>query len=386
MLKKIFKFINGYVIIEISGKNKERFINMCLYNMLGIYDVIPYGDKLRLKTNTADFKSMRRLVRKSGVRLRIVSKHGLRRHLYRYRHRYGFALSGLAVCIFFLLLPQYILCVEIDGAYNADSGAIMDILREHGVYTGARKSGIDDLTEIKNAVVFGVDGVNWAWLYDEGARMRLQIQESKPVPKMRTEKEPTDIIAACDGWVTSADIYHGERRVNAGMAVTAGQTLVSGKVAVFKEGYPEKYIYVHSDAKIIADTIRAAEGSFKNTETLRIKTGETKKRFTVTLFGRDFNLYRDISCGFKDYDLADNRKHLDIPVIGYTGISITTHEVAEINEVTRGLLEEKICRKLGTGAVKTDEKLSYKENKNGFRVELRMYLKENIGIEIPIEE
>ena len=41
MLKKIFKFPSGYVIIEIVGKNKEKFINMCLANNFLIWDVLP---------------------------------------------------------------------------------------------------------------------------------------------------------------------------------------------------------------------------------------------------------------------------------------------------------------------------------------------------------
>ena len=87
MLKKIFKFVKGYVIIEITGKNKERFINMCLHNNLGIYDILPSGDGIIMKADCADFFLMRRLVRKCRTRVRIVSKHGLRRHLLRYRRR-----------------------------------------------------------------------------------------------------------------------------------------------------------------------------------------------------------------------------------------------------------------------------------------------------------
>lgn len=398
MFKKIFKFVKGYVIIEVTGKNKERFINMCLHNNLGIYDILPSDDGIIMKSDCADFFLMRRLVRKCRTRVRIVSKHGLVRHLSRYRRRYGFALSGLLVCIFFLMLPKYILCVEIDGIYNADGEKIMEILREHGVYRGAKKSGIDDLSEIKNAVIFGVDGVNWAWLYSEGARMRLQIQESVPVPELHDTTTPTDIIASCDGWIRRADIFRGERHVNIGMAVTSGQTLVSGKVTAFREGDPEKYMYVHSDANIIADTIRVETGDFSSKETLRIKTGASKTRLSLDIFGKKLDIFRDISCGFKDYDMAAERKNLDIPVVGYSGLGAEVYRIDEVKVSERELtkdevlerakekLEEKICRKLGKDAVKESEELTYSADNGIYHVELRMHLKENIGVEIPIEE
>lgn len=394
MLKKIFKFIKGYVIIEVTGKNKERFINMCLNNFLDISDVIPCGDGLVLKTDRSGFLSMRRLAKKSGVRVRILEKRGVKYTLRRYHRRYGFFAAGAAVSVFLFLLPQYVLQVEIDGAYNADENEIRAVLREHGVYTGAKKSGIDDLSEIKNAVVFGIDGISWAWLYDEGARMRLEIQESVPKPKVRDKTVPTDVIAAYDGVVTRADIYRGERRVGAGNTVAAGDTLVSGKVAVFPEGAEEKYIYVHSSARIIADTVRMESGRFSGTETLRIATGRARTYLTLHVFGRDIDLYRGF--GFEDCDLHKSRYDIDIPVIGYSGLSATLTTAREVKTVERDLtddevleraaeeLEERICKRLGAGAVRESEELAYDKNGDTYDVELRMHLKENIGIEVPL--
>lgn len=394
MLKKIFKFLKGYVIIEVTGKNKERFINMCLNNFLDISDVTPYGGGLVLKTDTAGFLSMRRLVKKSGVRVRILKKCGAKYTLRLYHRRYGFFAAGALVSVVLFMLPQYVLQVDIDGAYNADESEIRAVLREHGVYTGAKKSGIDDLSEIKNAIVFGIDGISWAWLYDEGARMRLEIQESVPKPKVRDKTVPTNVIAAYDGIVTRADVYRGERRVSTGNTVAAGDTLVSGKVAVFPEGAEEKYIYVHSAAMIVADTVRMEGGRFSGTETLRITTGRARTYLTLHLFGRDIDLYRGF--GFEDFDLQKSRHDLDIPVIGYSGLSFTVTTAREVKTAVHELtddevlkrateeLEERICRKLGTGAVRESEEIAYDKNGDTYNVELRMHLKENIGIEVPL--
>ncbi|MGN0180975.1 MAG: sporulation protein YqfD [Candidatus Ornithomonoglobus sp.] len=398
MFKKIFKFITGYVIIEVTGKNKEKFISMCLHNFMGIDNIVPDGDGFLLRMEIRDFLRIPRLAYKCGVRVRIRSKHGLRQWLKGYRFRYGFAVSGVMVCIFFLVIPHYIWCVEIDGAYFADTERITEILREHGVYVGAKKSGIDELDEIKTAIIYGVDGVNWAWLYTEGARARLQIQEETPKPAVADKSTPTDIIAACDGYIERADVLSGERRVNKGMTVSAGDVLVSGKMAVYMEGYPEKYMYVHSKADIVAETVRHESGTFTTEETLRIKTGRQKIRFSASLFGRKIDLFRDENGGFEDCDTVSQTYDFDIPFLGYTGISLTVHKIYEINETRHELserevlnrareqLEERICKKLGTGAVKREEQLTYNVSGGSYKVELRMRLKENIGIEVPAEE
>ncbi|MBQ3426822.1 MAG: sporulation protein YqfD [Clostridia bacterium] len=396
MLKKIFKFIKGYVIIEITGNNKERFVNMCLNNFLNIYDVVPIEDGLVMKTDRSSFFSMRRLVKKCGVRVRIVRKCGAMHTLRLYHRRYGFFAAGAAVAMFLFFLPQYVLCVEIDGEYNADESEIRQVLREHGVYPGARKKNIDDLSEIKDAIVFDIDGINWAWLYDEGARMRLQIQESSPKPKVNDKSTPMDIVAAHDGFVTRADVYRGERHVSIGTSVAAGDTLVSGKVAVFPLGAEERYMYVHSAAKVIADTVRTESGKFSTTETLRIRTGRARALLTLSIFGRDIDLFRRV--GYADYDENKIRHDLDIPVIGYSGLSLTVTTAREIRQVQRELtedevlarasevLEERICKKLGARAVRTDEELAFAKNGDVYSVELRMHLKENIGIEVPLNE
>lgn len=398
MFKKIFNFASGYVIIRVAGKNKERFVNMCLANGLNIWGVTARDDFIFLSISNADFMRIRRLVRKCDVRVGIVSKHGRAEIVKKHGHRCGFMVALTAVCIYFIFVPQYIWCVEIDGAKNADTARIEEILREMGVYVGAKKKNIADLSDIKNAVVFGDDEVNWAWLYIEGAKARLQIQESTPVPEVADKSMPVDIAAACDGYVRKAVVKRGERRVNVGQTVSKGQILISGKVAVFREGYPEKYSYVHSIGKIVADTIRVAEDEFSDTETLRVRTGNKKTRFSAELFGKCFDFFGENDLPYEEYDTETVNYDASLPLVGYLGFGINVHKIYEVNVAENTLteqeilsrakerLEESICKRLGTGAVKTAEELTYSVDGGVYTVRLKMRLRENIGMEIPNKE
>lgn len=398
MFKKIFKFLSGYVIIMVAGKNSEKFINMCLHNGFKLYKILPAENGHIIHIKRTDFMQIRRVVYKCGVRVKTISKHGFNEFIKSYKYRYGFVISGVLVCIFFLVIPQYIWCVEIDGVYETDTEKITQVLKECGVYNGAPKKDIADLYEIKDAILRNVDELNWAWLYVEGSKARLRVQEKTPAPPINDMRTPTDIIATCDGLVRSAVVTRGQRRVNAGMTVTAGQVLVSGKVAVFKEGYPEKYDYVHSQGEITADTLRREFGKYTSTEKLRIKTDNSSRRLTIELFGKRFDLFRDISCGYDEYDVSQNVYDLSLPIFGYMGVSavvstveevkITEHELSESELLKRAKedLEEKICKKLGTGAVKTDEELTYTVENGVYNVELRLYFRENIGTDVPAEE
>ncbi len=398
MLKNNFKFLSGYVIIGVTGKNKERFLNMCLSNMLCIWDVVPCEDGLVLKILNSDFKRIRRLVRKCDVRIKLISKHGMRQFIKEHRYRAIFPIAGALVCIYFLIMPQYIWCVEIDGARNADTENIAEILRENGVYVGAEKKSIRDLGEIKNAVIFGEGEVNWAWLYIEGAKARLQVQERTPPPEVKDKTTPTTIIAANDGYVRYAEVKRGERRVVAGDYVNKGDTLVSGKVAVFREGEPEKYSYVRSDARIIADTIHTEEGVFSKKEALKIRTGNKKKRITVSIFGKAYTPFGKPDDVFEKCDIETKNYDVSLPIFGYLGLGMSVHNVYEAEEYQNKLtrdevllraketLQERIMKKVGTEAEKTDEQLTYSRNGDGYTVRLVMNFRENIGINIPQEE
>lgn len=395
MFKKIFKFAAGYVIIKITGKNKEKFVSMCLRDFIEIDRLKPLDGGLSLRVSSADFRRMRGPARKCGVRIGIISKHGLRRSLAEHKSRPGFLISGVLAAAFFLISPRYIWCVQIDGARNADTEKIAELLRAHGVYVGAAKSGIDEPREIKSSIIYGVDGVNWAWLYIEGTRARLQIQEETAPPMRESAAPTTDIIAVRDGYIKRADVFRGDRRVNPGMTVSAGDILVSGKVPVFLDGYPERCIYVRSSADIQAETIRSESGVFSSSETLRVKTGRHKTRFSARLLGRRLDLFRDRKAGFADCDIIEKTYDLNLPVFGYTGFSLSALDIAEVNETERLLterevisrakeqLEERICRSLGAGAVKLEERLNCRAEGDNYRIELRMRLRENIGAEVP---
>lgn len=397
MLKKIFKFPSGYVIIEIVGKNKEKFINMCLANNFLIWDVLPSNSGLVCKIADSDFKQIRRLVRKSDVKVTIVSKHGINHIIKKNRYRFMLPVAGVLVCIYFLIMPQYIWCVEIDGTKNADTEKIYQILSDMGVYVGAKKSNIQDLGDIKNAVIFGEEEVNWAWLYIEGAKARLLVQERTRPPELESD-EPQTIIASHDGFVRIAEVRRGERRVVAGDSVSKGDVLVSGKVAVFMEGYPEKYAYVNSDARIIADTVRNAKGTFDSSEILRIKTGNRKKRIGLELFGKEYFPIGRAESVFEDTDITVKNHDATLPIVGYLGFGINVYDVCEVNEVKNKLtedevlcrakesLEEEIMKNVGIEAQKIDERLSYNKDGDKYTVKLTMDLRENIGIKIPQEE
>ncbi len=394
MFKKIFDFIREYVIIEIAGKNKERFLNMLMYKGIEIKDCVPSHSKMILSIPRDEFKNIRGAVRKSGVKVKIIKKQGIREYIKSRRNRFGFLVCGLIIIVLGVISSRYIWCVEIDGIKRADKEEVTEILSKNGVYVGAKKSKINDLAEIKDDIV-ATDDINWAWLYMEGTKARLQVQETTPKPEIVDKNTPTDIIALCDGYLREATVRYGERRAVAGTTVGKGDILISGKVPVFVEGTEERYSYVNADGRFFADTIRRETGEFSKKETLRVKTGNKKTRFALHIMGKEYS--QNVHGLYETQDIDEEVFDLTLPLLGYTGLSFKKCTVYEINEFTNILtedevlkraeetLEERVMKGVMAEAKRYNETITYTKSGDTYTVTLTMYLRENIGIEIPRE-
>ena len=76
----MWKFLFGYVMIQVEGKNLERFLNILMSNGLDIKNIRRNGPySLTLDIVTFDFYRLRNIIRKNRVRIkiRILKKRGL---------------------------------------------------------------------------------------------------------------------------------------------------------------------------------------------------------------------------------------------------------------------------------------------------------------------
>ena len=103
-MTKLFHFSKGYVIIEVSGSDLERFLNICVRRNIRILDAERISEKaITLCIRAADFYKLRPVARKTKSKVHIISKPRLY-YIRRNRHKYiGFCL-GLVFLVLFLLL------------------------------------------------------------------------------------------------------------------------------------------------------------------------------------------------------------------------------------------------------------------------------------------
>lgn len=396
MFKKFFQFLHGYVIIKISGKNFERFINICLKRNIEIWNTNPCDDGITLCMYSKDFKHIRDAAYKCLVKIKILKKHSFVRTLHLYRKRYVF-LVAILICIGLgIFFSNHIWVVEINGVENADIQSISNTLDRIGVKTGALKNNLPDGMEIKRNIINDTDGVAWAWVYIEGVKARVEIYEKALAPNVIDKDIPCDIVAACDGVIKKTIVKSGEELFDAGDAVSAGEVIISGKVPVYKEGNPEKYIYVHSMAEVQAYTTHCKTGNYKTYYESRVPTGREKMIISLETFGKLLSPFKD-EVSYEEYDTKENRYELKIPFFGFSGIALHVKKYTEVSinkeplsietslEFAKNDLEAKISKELTLGSVFQDESIEYVQTDNEtINVKLTMNFIENIAITQPI--
>lgn len=392
MLNSLFKFLKGYVIIEVYGRNAERFVNICIRRSIGVRSIKRGADgSVAMRIRKSDFKKLRPIAYKTHTKVHIVNKRGFFDLRARYGRRYGLIIGAAICAVFLLAAPRFIWTVEITGNEDIETETIEQSLRELGIYRGALKSSLPDAFEIKRQLIHKNPGLIWAWAYIDGTKADVRVFERTFPPMVVDRKEPCDIVAACDGYVESVKVLNGEGRIKSASVVRAGDVIISGRVSVYREGDPEKYRYVHARGEIRAYTERAKSGVYTLQYEHRTPTGRGQSKVYLDLFGRRIKLYRDEDCTYESYDEEEffhDFFGLGIGGVRYNEVYVE-YEPMSIEgalQAAREDLEQQIASELCKNAELLDEDLQYEQiSDTEIKVKLRMSFTEDIGTEVPCE-
>ena len=77
MEQKIIDFWKGYVQIKIFGDSCERFLNLCAFHQIRLWNLQIEQGSFTACLTRKDFKRVRTIVRKSHVSVRIKKKRGM---------------------------------------------------------------------------------------------------------------------------------------------------------------------------------------------------------------------------------------------------------------------------------------------------------------------
>ncbi len=249
MIIKLLRLILGYVEFTATGGFFERFINLCNFEGVRLWNIKREKDTLTACSSIGDYHHIRVPAKRAGMRVKISRKRGLPFVLHTHRARAGL-LIGFAVLIAFICFMSSILWeIEITGGENADNERILSILREDGIKIGAFKAGLDtDAAE--QDILTQMPELSWITVNILGAKAQIEVRRAVESPDIIDLDTPVNVVAAKDGVIRLMEVYIGEKAVAEKTAVLKGDLLISG-VTVNKDGTEA---LCHADGKVFAQT------------------------------------------------------------------------------------------------------------------------------------
>ncbi len=387
IIMRAIRFCQGWVEWKAEGGVPERFLNLATRRKLSLHPTQRKEYALYGYCRPKEYKQLRAVAKSSGVRLRIVAKHGLPFKTYRYRHRWGLVF-GLALFVGILQwLSTCIWSVDVLGNDQVSDTDIKTVMAELGVDIGAKRNGVD-LRRIQLQAIESLPKLAWVAVNLEGSIAHIEVKERLEVEEPPNLEQPTNLKALCDGRILSTKIIDGQTLVKKGDAVTKDMLLVSG-VVENKTGVT----MVHARGEILAETERQFKVTVPFTERVEKVGKKAIRQPTLQFFSLNIPLYTNhplpskYQQTTKQHSLVGNKVTLPIGLTHQTYreiIPVTVNRTEkEAASIANNKLEEWKKTYLKDINILSEEKLET-SSKEGYTLTVRFRCVEDIAVEVPI--
>ena len=347
------RWIKGYVNVEISGKNKDRFVNLCTNNKLHIYGLEKYfvNDKeiYSLCISIEEYRKIKKIAHKTHTIPKINSKVGLPFEYEKLIKRKSFVIGLLMAIFIFYICSLFIWSIEIQGENHYTDYELLSFLEENNVKQGIMVKDVV-CKEIEDTIRKRYKDIGWVSAQIKGTRLIVSIKENIKFKKNIINKKPRHIVAPEDGVIKSIIVKDGEPQVSAGSIVTKGQILVLGIMNI--EDDSKTVIKKHaicSEANIIIEYNKEYYDRVDRAYTDRIYTGKSKKKIGV-IFNNEkilssFTFYSIKK--FDNFDVIVNNYNVSLGNNLYLPINILAVDTREYKSVNR-LYKDSELRKIAS--------------------------------------
>lgn len=255
MIERLWRFLQGYVVLKIRGPKLERFLNRSARAGIAVWDVERLGTGMLVaRVSLAGFRKVRQLCRAQGWRVSIAEKVGAPFALARLARRKMLVVGGALSLLALYIASGYVWFVAVEGDEGVPVARILEVASVAGLHPGVQRSAVDR-HEVQKLLLVTIDELSWATVRMDGTRAVIEATLRMGLDPSATQ--PGDIVAARDGIVERMTVISGHALVAPGDTVKRGDVLISGFIPptepahgeMLEEGTPP---YVRADGLVTA--------------------------------------------------------------------------------------------------------------------------------------
>lgn len=303
MERRILQILKGYVRILICGSSYDRFLNLCAFHGIRIWNLLPTADAYAADISIQDFRKLRAITKKSHVRIRIIERHGLPFFIHKYRKRKFYLVGIGAAFLFMFWLSAHIWNISIEGNVSQTDDIIFEYLDQNGIVHGMPKAQVD-CKELAAEIRNYFSQFSWVSVQLKGTRLLIQVKEGilQDDSMVGTASTATSLASTASGTVVSIYVRHGIPLVEAGAEVEPGTLLVSGAIPIYDDSKTiVSWQYVNSDADIVIRTKMQYDDEVLLQAEKKQYTGQEKNCYQIQLGDMVFAL----PYSFSDFETCD---------------------------------------------------------------------------------
>lgn len=323
MFFKLMSYLVGYVVILVTGKAPEKFINMAASRGIYLWDIARADENaFLLKTRVHSVKPLRHIARRTGCRYSIESKAGLPFTALRVRRRKMLLLGFVFFLGAIYLFSSFVWFVEVRGNEQLSAAEVLNAAADAGLSRGKAKWHME-IEQVEAGIRDRLPLVSWTGVYIHGTKATIEIAE-RVVPE-EDNRGPAHLVAAKAGLIKEVLVIYGNPLVKEGDTVAPGQVLVSGNIPPLLEESAEQdaankpagspkvlrpAYYVHAKGIARARVWYESYGEALMVETGYNYTGRSEKRVVLKYNEKEIVLLANENISFEHYEAETSVKKL----------------------------------------------------------------------------
>ena len=391
MLSSIAHKITGFVVISVSGIDKERFINLAVKSGIRFWHSHREDDSYVLSLRSSDFKYLRPIKKRCRVIITIEAKKGLPFLVHPFKKRFGIFFGVIAGIILVYIMTGQVWVLTSSGSINHSEKEIFDAARTAGITVGAKYEDFDAVSA-SNKIQLILGDVKWVSVNTDGVHTDIAVRDSDPKPPSYTKTGVWNIVAQETGIVRYVEAQDGMISVMRDEGVAKGQVLIAGIWETYNK-WGEKTgntFMAGARGKVLAEVQRSFKITIPLTETKYEVIGKENKN-ELLFFGMKIPLgFSSLPNGLykkesTQEDLWIMGTKMPIAISKEEYIKVKAHETQlkdeELEAKLQKLLEEKATEAMGEdGKILSAEK-TYTKNTDSITLDAQCICLEDIGVE-----
>ncbi len=304
MLKRIIRYLRGYLQVYLIGDSNERFLNLCRNRGIYIWKLAKAEGGSTAYISLRDYRRLRPIIKKTHTFPYIRQKIGLPFLIFKYRKRKMFFVSLLWFYALLYILSMFVWRIDFTGQERYTEETLLRFLAQRNI-TGGMLCGSVHGKEIEDAIRGEYPDIGWVSVELNGTRLFVRILENV-VPLVEEEqKKAKHLVAEQSGTVVSIVTRQGTPMVHAGDKVKKGDILISGIVDIVGDGDTLlRRQPVYADGDVIIRSKVKYEKSFSMAYEKRVATGRKLTLYGLSYKDSSFCVYNPLK-KFETYEKYD---------------------------------------------------------------------------------